>query len=42
MARWTDLYPKISADVRFSNMLGQSGMFMILLLSLVPRVVVMA
>ncbi|XP_065071818.1 pre-mRNA-processing factor 40 homolog B-like [Rhopilema esculentum] len=25
MARWMDLYPKISADVRFANMLGQPG-----------------
>jgi len=25
MSRWMDLYPKISADVRFSNMLGQPG-----------------
>ena len=25
MARWMDLYPKINADVRFSNMLGQPG-----------------
>lgn len=30
MALWRDLYPTISADVRFTNMLGQSGTAMFL------------